>query len=172
MRFLLTLFLLLAPLTLSAQGPRHSFPATLPSVTPISGGLPDTLRPQHDLALAMGGLLAGTTGLVLGAYAGAALEQSTGCAGDDWCGLGGGLLGAALGTTFMVPVGVHLANNQRGNLGQGIAASGFTLAAGIGFSMLINDARPMLLVPLAQIISSIATERRTEGPLTAPGISP
>src|SRR5690606_7153499 len=85
---------------------------------------------------------------------------------------GGGLLGAALGTTFMVPVGVHLANNQRGNLGQGIAASGFTLAAGIGFSMLINDARPMLLVPLAQIISSIATERRTEGPLTAPGISP
>src|SRR5690606_11432912 len=105
-----------------------------PPAAPISGSLPDSIRgARDDLSLAMGGLLAGTTGLVLGAYAGAALEQSTGCAGD-WCGLGGGLVGAALGSTLMVPIGVHLANDQRGNLGQSVAASGFALAAGLGFS--------------------------------------
>src|SRR5690606_466606 len=55
MRFLLTLSLLLAPLPLSAQGPRHSFPAATPPAAPISGSLPDSIRgARDDLSLAMG----------------------------------------------------------------------------------------------------------------------
>ena len=160
MRTAALLFAFLIPTPLHAQGPRHSISPPAPATSAFAQAI-DSMPARDDLTLAFGGALAGISGLVAGAFIGAHLERAGGCSGD-WCGLGGGLVGAAIGTTMMIPVGVHLSNDERGNLSQGLSASALALAGGMAMTLIIQDGTPMLFVPIAQIMVAVAAERRTE----------
>lgn len=156
------LLLLLFPGSLAGQGVRHSFLPPDPVPAAPMRTLTDSLPRRDDLTLAFGGALGGIGGLVAGAIIGVQVERASGCVEyDDWCGIGGGLLGATIGSTVMIPAGVHLANDQRGNLGEGLVASAAALGGGIAIAALVDDSRPLLLIPIAQIIGAVATEKRT-----------
>jgi hypothetical protein len=158
MRRLLLAVALILPAPLGAQGPRH---ATLPAAPNPSQLLTrvDSGPSPDDLGLALAGTLAGIGGLVAGGYIGMAIERSGGCSGD-WCGFGGALLGGAVGMTIAIPAGVHMANGSRGDFGQAAAASGLALAGGILVSAMMQDATPILFVPIMQVVGAIAAERR------------
>ena len=52
---------------------------------------------------------------------------------DDFCGLEEFFLGAAVGGTFGMAVGVHLGNRRRGNLAKDFLAGALVWGAGIGY---------------------------------------
>ena len=148
------------PAGLEAQGSRHSFAPPVGQHMPMNRFV-DSVAPPGDLTLAFGGAMGGIGGLLAGGFLGARLEMAGGCEGDAWCGFGGGILGAAIGSAVMIPVAVHLANDQRGSLGAGLGASVAALAGGIAVSLIAQDGQPLLLVPIAQVIGAVAAERRT-----------
>ena len=155
------LLVLALPAALHAQGARHSFdPPAAGRQTPIQA-FGDSSRLRSDLTLAFGGAMGGISGLLAGGFLGARLEMAGGCRGNEWCGFGGAVLGAAIGTTIMIPAAVHLANEQRGSFGSDLAASAAALGGGLAIALVTQDAEPMLLVPLAQIIGAVAVEKRT-----------
>jgi hypothetical protein len=156
-----TLLIALAlPASLEAQGPRHAFdPPATETGAPIN---PDanTVPRRSDLTLVFSGTLGGIGGLLAGGVIGSRLEMARGCSGY-WCGFSGGVAGAAIGSTALIPAAVHLANGRRGNFAAGLAASAAALGGGIAISLITNDAHPMLLVPVAQIIGAVIVEKRT-----------
>lgn len=160
MKLVPVLLALLVPATLAGQGPRHFTSPAVVTDRPIRSALGDSVPPRHELALAFAGAMGGFGGLVAGAYVGARIETAGGCS-HEWCGWTGAILGAAIGTTVMIPAVVHLANDQRGDLIEGIASSVAALAGGIAISLLMQDPQPLLVVPVAQIIGAVATEKRT-----------
>jgi hypothetical protein len=109
--------------------------------------------------MAFGGLLAGISGIVAGGFTGAVIDRGNGC--GEWCGFLGALYGAAAGSAVMVPVGVHLTNRRRGDLGRGIVYSLGATAVGIALAHAAEDGTPILLIPLAQIVVSVAAETAT-----------
>lgn len=154
------LLTMLVPATLTAQGPRHFAPPSAATDRPIATTLRDSLPQRDELALAFAGAMGGFGGLLAGAWVGARIETAGGCS-HEWCGWTGAILGAAIGTTVMIPAVVHLANDGRGDLIEGIASSAAALAGGIAISLLTQDPHPLLVVPVAQIIGAVATEKRT-----------
>jgi hypothetical protein len=160
MKLVPLLLALLVPATLTGQGPRHFTSPPAATDLPIGPALRDPVPQRHELALALAGAMGGFGGLVAGAYVGARIETAGGCS-HEWCGWTGAILGAAIGTTVMIPAVVHLANDQRGDLIEGIASSVAALAGGIAISLLMQDPQPLLVVPVAQIIGAVATEKRT-----------
>lgn len=154
------LIALVLPASLQGQGPRHAVRAPAAHDQPMQRALVDSNPERHDLTLAFGGAMGGIGGLLAGGFIGARIELAGGCDGE-WCGFSGALLGAAIGSSVMIPLGVHLANDGRGDLGHAVAASGVALAGGVALALLTQDEKPVLLIPLAQIIGSVAIERRT-----------
>jgi hypothetical protein len=157
-RLALFLLLMLAAAPAMAQGPRFArFPSLPPATLPLTGGMPDsTARRPDELGMALGGLLAGVTGLVVGAYAGSVIDRGNGC--SEWCGLWGGLVGATAGTTLMIPVGVHLSNRQRGSFGLDVGWSAVVAVAGWGTALAFDNATPLVILPFAQIVAAVASE--------------
>lgn len=149
------------PAALHAQGTRHSFVSQTAEQGAPMNVLRDPGAPHSDLALAFGGALGGIGGVIAGGYLGAQLEMAGGCRGDEWCGLGGAVLGAAIGSTVMIPAAVHLTNDKRGSLQASLAASAAALGGGVLISLVTQEAQSLLLVPLGQIFAAVATERRT-----------
>lgn len=149
----------LLPASLAGQGPRFSISLPVSEESSLAPAI-DSVPPANELHLAFGGILAGMSGLVAGGFLGAQLERSGGCT-DAWCGFEGGLIGAAIGSTVMVPIGVHLSNDRRGDLFRGFGASAAALAGGVAVSLVLRDGTPMLLVPFAQVIGAVVAERRT-----------
>ena len=160
MKLLPLLLTIVVPATLTAQGPRHFAPPAAATDRPLTVARCDSLPQRDELALAFAGAMGGFGGLVAGAWVGARIETAGGCS-HEWCGWSGALLGAAIGTTVMIPVVVHLANDQRGDLIEGIASSAAALAGGVAISLLTQDPHPLLVIPVAQIIGAVATEKRT-----------
>jgi hypothetical protein len=148
------------PASLEGQGPRHAIRPPAAGDLPLQAALVDSTPGRDDLTLAFGGVIGAIGGLLAGGFIGARIELAGGCSGE-WCGFSGGLLGAAIGSTVMIPVGVHFSNDERGDLEQVLGASGFALAGGIAFALVTQDATPLLLIPMAQIISAVAVEKRT-----------
>lgn len=148
------------PACLEAQGTRHSFAPRVGQQLTMNRFV-DSVTPPCDLTLAFGGAMGGIGGLLTGGFLGARLEMAGGCEGDEWCGFGGGILGAAIGSAVMIPVAVHLANDRRGSLTAGLGASVAALAGGVAISLVAQDAQPLLLVPIAQVIGAVAAEKRT-----------
>ena len=167
MKVTAVLLALLFPGLLHGQGPRHAIPAPASGHLPLQPELVDARPERHELTLAFGGAMGGVTGLIAGGFIGARIELAGGCDGE-WCGFSGGLLGAAIGSAVMIPVGVHLANDARGDLSRSVAASGLALAGGVALVLLTQEEKPLLLIPLAQIIGAVAIERRTSRRPTDP----
>jgi hypothetical protein len=156
--FALAALLLCSGAPLAAQGARLATFVTLPlEGAPVRAALPDShLTRPDELGMGLGGLLTGIAGLVIGGYAGAAIDRANGC--SEWCGLEGGIVGATVGSTVMIPVGVHLANGQRGSFARGVAWSAIAAAAGWGLTLASDNATPLLLLPFAQIVAAVSAE--------------
>jgi hypothetical protein len=137
-----------------------SFPAPFPPTEKVGQG---DGRPSTALLVA-GGLLAGAAGFFGGALAGAALTECE--VEDDYCVLGGAIVGAGIGESLLMPVGVHVGDAGRGDLAPGMLASAAIGAAGLA-GLYISDfdppAAPVIVVvaPLAQLLATIAIERST-----------
>jgi hypothetical protein len=111
------------------------------------------------------GLITGVAGFLVGGLLGAALsgeQQDT----ESWVEkLEGAFVGGTLTESLMLPVGVHLANDRRGDLLWSMPAS---LAIGTTGALIgrrlehTGRAWPIIvLTPIAQLAASIAIERHT-----------
>ena len=156
---MLALLALLA-VPLRAQRPAPALPhyrATLPVPTARS-----TSRGEAGIpAMAIAGVIGGTVGVFGGGLIGSAVGGGNAICGDDACGLEEAVYGAILGESVLLPLGVHLANGRRGNYGLSLLASVGIGALGILAVDASNDGIPLLVVPVAQLITSIAIERTT-----------
>lgn len=116
--------------------------------------------PKDGLTLGFAGLVGAVGGIAVGGLVGSQIASCNEF-DDEFCGLAGGVAGAAIASTFTIPLAVHLANQSRGSYGYSLAASG--LIAGVGWALAYagDEAAPILLAPLVQIISSVIIERRT-----------
>lgn len=125
-------------------------------------------------ALVAGGALGATAGVVAGALAGGALSWAlTNCDDQDGC-LGdyanGAFHGAAVGSSLLVPLGVHWANGKRGSYSPAALASAGVAAVGVGAFWAVQKSEGpdalmvgiVVAIPVIQTLASIAIERRTE----------
>jgi hypothetical protein len=142
-------------------------PATL---EPAREGTPplDGTRVVGELLL---GSLFAAGGAIGGAYAGYALETADGCH-DEWCGIGGIILGGTIGMTFVAPVGVYLAGShsgETGSLGATIGGSVVGTLCGIGALALAQNEAGGVLFFAGPVVGSIVgfnLSRRYERPRT------
>lgn len=112
----------------------------------------------------LGGIFLAGADLVVGAYAGAAIETSL-CepgGGLDLCGVAGTLLGGFVGEAFGLALGTHLGNARRGNFGLDVLTSFAAAGAGIGVvaSRDAPDPEPVVIgaAVLLQLASTVAVE--------------
>lgn len=111
-----------------------------------------------DGTLVFAGLAGGVIGFFAGGSAGAVAFRDR-C--ED-CGLAGAVWGATAGVSAGIPLAVHLANRRRGSYGTSLGAAIGIGAAGLAAAFALNDPTPLLVVPVGQIVTSIAIERGTE----------
>lgn len=111
------------------------------------------------------GALTGLGGLLVGGLVGAALSGNRDD-GESWVeALEGAVVGATMAESLMLPVGVHLANDRRGDLLLSMPAS---LAIGVAGAALARNTDSktknlplLILTPALQLVASIAIERNT-----------
>ena len=84
--------------------------------------------------------------------------------GDDPCGMVAGLMTLILLEPILIPVGVHLADRQRGSFGGALFASLLSGAAALYVGNWTNLGHgTLVLVPVVQIVASALIERASEG---------
>ena len=132
------------------------------SLLPVAASLGDSLavypaaipviRPQA--VLVVGGLVSGTAGFLGGAYAGDKVSDCTpGCTEKA-------SLGANIGMTLLIPVGIHLASGGEGSLRNSLLASvGVSLLGAFAIRQVGKPDLVHLALPVAQITAVIATRR-------------
>ena len=108
------------------------------------------------------GTFAAFLGVVGGAFVGARMAT---CEADGWgCGIAEGAIGALVGSTVMVPLGVHLVSRHSpflAKFGTSVAVLGVFAAFAWATNPLV-----ILVTPLAQIIATVGVEEivaRREG---------
>jgi hypothetical protein len=125
---------------------------------------------QQSASKAVGlGVLLGGAGVLAGGVVGYAIASS--CQGstpnpDDWCAVEGTLIGAAIGGTSGMALGVHLGNGRRGSLALDLLTGAAVSALGVGVAA---GTRPdwgsplfwtlSLGIPVVQITATVAVER-------------
>ncbi|MCI0695062.1 zinc ribbon domain-containing protein [candidate division KSB1 bacterium] len=107
------------------------------------------------------GLLAGTIGFFGGGLVGAKIDQASSDGYEEWDGLYGFVVGAPIGESLLLPVGVHLANGRRGNLPLAVLASVGIAGTGIAMAASAGDAKILVAIPIAQLLACTAIERST-----------
>ena len=105
------------------------------------------------------GTFAAVVGIVGGAYAGYKVEEPH--CGDDafFCGLAGGIIGAAVGSTVLIPSGIHVVS-QHSSFAAKLGMSALMLA-GAAATAVPTHGVGALLMPPAQIIATVWIENRT-----------
>jgi hypothetical protein len=111
------------------------------------------------------GMLTGLAGLLVGGLVGAALSGDRDDA-DSWVeSLQGAVVGSTVGESLMLPVGVHLGNDRRGDLLLSMPASLAIGVAGAAIARRFDSKKKslpiLILTPIAQLAASIAIERET-----------
>ena len=105
------------------------------------------------------GTFAAVVGIVGGAYLGYKVEQPH-CGHDaPFCGLAGGIIGAAVGSTIAIPSAIHLVS-QHSSYAAKLGMSALMLA-GAAAIMVPTHGVGALLIPPAQIIATMWIEDRT-----------
>jgi hypothetical protein len=107
------------------------------------------------------GLLAGTIGFFGGGFVGAGIDKASSDGYEEWDGLYGFVVGAPIGESLLLPVGVHLANGRRGNLPLSVLASVGIAGTGIALAASAGDAKILVAIPIAQLLACTAIERST-----------
>lgn len=128
-------------------------------------------RPTSTLVL--GGAAGAGAGLLAGGVLGGALgyaltrcDDQDGCFGDY---LNAAFNGAAVGTSVLIPLGVHLANGREGRYAPALLASAGLGALGLGvfWGVQKSEGPDALMVasvvatPALQLLTSVAIERAT-----------
>lgn len=95
-----------------------------------------------------------------GIFAGAVIGAKTACGGnsDDWCELGGGLIGATIGEVVMLPMGVHIASGKV-SYRRKLAVSSGVMLGGIVLAPLTGGVS-LLAVPPVQLMMTVGMERK------------
>lgn len=122
---------------------------------------PNYRQPNSAEGCMAAGLLMGTIGFLGGGLVGAKIDQASSDGYEEWDGIYGFLIGAPIGESLLLPVGVHLANGRRGNLPLSMLASIGITAAGIALAASAEDAKILVAIPIAQLAACIAIERST-----------
>ena len=118
-------------------------------------------QPTAEYRMILGGLVGGAVGFFVGGFAGA-LINDTDDSEDDLAALAGFALGATVGETIALPLGVHLANHRQGNYGFSLLAAAAITGVGIAIATSGEDQLEYLIpVPALQLVSSILIEKRT-----------
>ncbi len=112
---------------------------------------------QSTPRMVVSGVLLGAVGMFAGGAVGYGVETSGGCV-DEFCGLGGALLGGLVGETIGLATGVHLAGGKRGSLGAEIGGS--FLFALLGVLVAIpTQGVGLLAIPPLQLWLTIRLEK-------------
>jgi hypothetical protein len=104
-----------------------------------------------------GGLLAGAAGGFAFMYSGAMLAENE-C--ED-CAIVGAVYGLVAGVSSGIPLGVHFSNGGRGKVLPSLLAALAIGGAGLAVAISADEPALMLGVPVLQLASAIALERRT-----------
>jgi hypothetical protein len=100
------------------------------------------------------GVVAAVVGIVGGAYVGYQMAE---CVSDEWfCGFAEGAAGALVGSTLMIPAGIHLVSSHSpflAKLGTSVIVMGTAAALG-----LMTNGIAFILMPPAQIIATTRVE--------------
>lgn len=111
-------------------------------------------------SMVLGGLALGAAGFFGGGYLGAILADRS--SDLEFAALTGFAVGAVIGETIGLPLGVHLANKGRGEYAPSLLVSAGIAAVGLALASSGDDHLEYLIpVPIIQLIASIAIERRT-----------
>lgn len=142
-----------------AQGPRRDLRFELPA-----SSLPSVQQQTAPVGnMIFGGLAGGALGFFAFGFAGALIADSQAPDGSDgFEALGGFVIGAIVGESVMLPLGVHVANKRRGDYGIELLASVGIAAIGVGLTGAIEDLAIVFLpgIPIAQLATAIAIERK------------
>jgi hypothetical protein len=160
----LSLMLLTAAVPLSAQARAPQWRSwQAPSLERIPSGRNSGawVRSAGTPGLVLAGLGGGVVGFFAGGFVGYELGGGDLLCGDDDCGLEEAAYGAIAGESILLPLGVHLANHRRGNYGLSLLASAALGGIGILAVNASNDGTPIIVVPIAQLVTSILIERAT-----------
>ena len=157
----------IAPLTASAQqAPTPMFLAVDAAPTPrASAGLaqdPPSDKPEDVMSTS--GMFLGIVGMLGGAVVGAAVSQDA-CGeheDEEACRGRNAFTGALIAGTILVPVGVHIANKNPGNLFKSLAVSAVAGAA-LYYGMKAIPGEPVQIAPFLsaplQMVTSVKIER-------------
>ena len=143
-----------------AQGPLRDYrfdPLPLAAATIQTREVP-------TINLVAGGLTAGVVGFFGFGIAGALIASGmSDNQGDGYEALGGFAIGALVGESVFLPLGVHLVNRRQGDYGVSLLASAGIAALGLGLTGALQDMGIVFLpaIPLAQLVASISLERKT-----------
>ena len=119
----------------------------IPSVRKAADGPPTA-------AMLVMGVAVGTAGGLAGGYLGASMEN---CSEYEWfCGLAGAIVGSSIGSTIMVPVGVHAASS-RATLGRKMVPSLLIGAAAWALAY-PTQGYSLLVAPFVQLGAAIHQE--------------
>ena len=114
------------------------------------------IEPTRNASMAWMGTVFGAAGIFAGAYVGAA--AACGNTGDDYCELGGGLLGALAGEMLMLPLGVHYASSHS-SYGRKLLASSAVMLGGMVLAP-VTAGISLLAVPPVQVLAAMRVENR------------
>jgi hypothetical protein len=107
------------------------------------------------------GLIMGTIGFLGGGLVGARIDKATSDGYEEWDGLAGFVIGAPIGESLLLPVGVHMANGRRGSLPLAMLASVGITGTGIALAASAGEGGIVVAIPIAQLIACTAIERST-----------
>ena len=95
-----------------------------------------------------------------GIFAGAVIGAKSACGGnsDDWCELGGGLIGATIGEVVMLPLGVHIAGGKV-SYGRKLLVSTGVMLGGIALAPLTGGVS-LLMAPPVQLMMTVNMEKK------------
>lgn len=115
--------------------------------------------------LVVGGVVGGVAGFFLFGYAGAMIADDPD-SNEGFEELAGFVVGATIGESIGLPVGVHLANRREGKVLPAMLVSLGIGAAGVALALAADGsgALPAVILgvtPVAQLVSSIHIERTT-----------
>jgi len=148
---------LLSSATSSAQLPLRStqFDAARPALQPVAQ------IPVSEGRMILGGLLGGAIGFFGGGFAGALINDDQD--GEDELEVVEGFaVGAVIGETLLLPLGVNIANYRQGSYSLSLLAATAITAVGLAFATSGEDELEFLIpVPVLQLISSVMIEKRT-----------
>jgi len=108
----------------------------------------------------------GLGGWAVGGFSAAFLARDCSDHEDDYCEITAFLIGAAIGGTFGMALGVHAGNGWRGSLALDFLSGALVWGAGIGLAAASGWDDPLttivaVTVPVAQLATTVLVERAT-----------